>query len=415
MSRTRTEPFAKRRCEEKRAEAMAPTQHFDGSLGRLLADTYEAALDPGAWVRLLPKLIDFVGGWSGMIGVTKPVASMSSAALMHNIDPVLIARHSADFSAVDPWVDSYQRRHGPIAKADGIWLHGPAYVDTHALRKTAVGQEIFDPIGIGDLLTVGLSSLSDRFNFFATFRPSRAPGFGASSIRRFRMLAPHVVRASQIQKRVIAIEGRIDAASHALAHVPYGLFALAADGHVLTMNPEAERILNARDGLTTRCGVLAATAAPDRLRAAMSRAGSLAASATTEHGEIVRIPRPSARRPYQVLMAPVPAAPSERLLGFTGRPTVAIAIVCDPEASPLPTAAALCQLFSLTPALSRLAATLAAGKTLAEHAEEARITVGTARVQLKELFARTNTSRQAELVRVLLTSLAALRTPTGAE
>jgi len=82
--------------------------------------------------------------------------------------------------------------------------------------------------------------------------------------------------------------------------------------------------------------------------------------------------------------------------------------VSDPEAAPEPAAETLRRLFGLTPAVSKLAAALAAGRTIADHAEEARITQGTARWHMKELFARTGTSRQAELVRLLLGGIAQL-------
>lgn len=78
----------------------------------------------------------------------------------------------------------------------------------------------------------------------------------------------------------------------------------------------------------------------------------------------------------------------------------------------MPAARALRQLLGLTPALARLAAALAAGETVAEQAEKAGVTQGTARNQLKELFARTGTQRQAELVRVLLSGVAQLRVET---
>jgi hypothetical protein len=46
----------------------------------------------------------------------------------------------------------------------------------------------------------------------------------------------------------------------------------------------------------------------------------------------------------------------------------------------------------LTPALSRLAAAIGVGMTVKAYADEAAITEGTARQQLKELFARTGTA-----------------------
>ena len=59
-------------------------------------------------------------------------------------------------------------------------------------------------------------------------------------------------------------------------------------------------------------------------------------------------------------------------------------------------------LFALTPAEARLAEQFANGISLTEVADNLRITVATARTQLKSVFRKTGTSRQAELVRLLL-------------
>jgi DNA-binding CsgD family transcriptional regulator len=58
-------------------------------------------------------------------------------------------------------------------------------------------------------------------------------------------------------------------------------------------------------------------------------------------------------------------------------------------------------LFDLTPAEARVAAGIAAGKTVRDLANEAGIAAGTVRQQLKSVFSKTGASRQAELVCIL--------------
>jgi DNA-binding CsgD family transcriptional regulator len=60
-------------------------------------------------------------------------------------------------------------------------------------------------------------------------------------------------------------------------------------------------------------------------------------------------------------------------------------------------------MFGLTEAEARLADVLAAGEDLRAAALKLRITYGTARTRLAEIFQKTNTHRQAELVTLLLT------------
>jgi DNA-binding CsgD family transcriptional regulator len=53
---------------------------------------------------------------------------------------------------------------------------------------------------------------------------------------------------------------------------------------------------------------------------------------------------------------------------------------------------------------------MASGNSLDEAAEKMNVTVSTARTYLKQVFSKTGTGRQAELMRLILTSPALIRT-----
>jgi DNA-binding CsgD family transcriptional regulator len=64
--------------------------------------------------------------------------------------------------------------------------------------------------------------------------------------------------------------------------------------------------------------------------------------------------------------------------------------------------------FGLTPSEARLALHLITGETLRSAAAELHISYETARTQLKHIFSKTGTCRQAELVAVIVTAFPAL-------
>ena len=66
-------------------------------------------------------------------------------------------------------------------------------------------------------------------------------------------------------------------------------------------------------------------------------------------------------------------------------------------------------LFGLTSSEATLASKLIEGKGLEPAAKKSSIGINTARTHLKKVFSKTNTSRQAELVRVLLRSVGFVR------
>lgn len=63
----------------------------------------------------------------------------------------------------------------------------------------------------------------------------------------------------------------------------------------------------------------------------------------------------------------------------------------------------------LTPAESRIARGIARGEPLAAIAEANGISIGTARTQLKSVFVKTGTHRQAQLVALLAGTIERLR------
>ena len=89
------------------------------------------------------------------------------------------------------------------------------------------------------------------------------------------------------------------------------------------------------------------------------------------------------------------------------RPAVCIVIADPDDARTLPIDG--CQdAFDLTEAEGRLAARLTAGEGLRSSAHSLGITYGTARARLAEIFQKTETRRQGELINLLLTTLVAI-------
>src|SRR5262249_58164983 len=85
-----------------------------------------------------------------------------------------------------------------------------------------------------------------------------------------------------------------------------------------------------------------------------------------------------------------------------GRRRMAALPAADPGAAAAPPVEALCALYGLTAAEARLAAALAAGQSLQDYATASGIARCTARWQLQQVLAKTDTHRQSDLVRLIL-------------
>ena len=78
-----------------------------------------------------------------------------------------------------------------------------------------------------------------------------------------------------------------------------------------------------------------------------------------------------------------------------------LVVLADPEKRSRPAEAALCSAFNLTAAKARLASPLAAGEAIETASSALGIAAGTARNQLKSVFAKIGIRRQPELVSML--------------
>jgi DNA-binding CsgD family transcriptional regulator len=82
-------------------------------------------------------------------------------------------------------------------------------------------------------------------------------------------------------------------------------------------------------------------------------------------------------------------------------PCQVIAVLVDLEARVRLVERDLMSIFNLTPAEARLASRLSSGDSIEEIAGQLSITYETSRKQLKSIFQKTNTHRQAQLVALL--------------
>jgi DNA-binding CsgD family transcriptional regulator len=105
------------------------------------------------------------------------------------------------------------------------------------------------------------------------------------------------------------------------------------------------------------------------------------------------------------MVTPLLAAPGRSVMSDA---VVAI-FVADPSARFYAGPEALTELYQLTLSEAELVRLLAAGLSLEEAADKRGVSLNTARSHLKHVFAKTETSRQGELVRLIISGVGQIR------
>jgi DNA-binding NarL/FixJ family response regulator len=112
----------------------------------------------------------------------------------------------------------------------------------------------------------------------------------------------------------------------------------------------------------------------------------------------VQLPRPSGLLALDVLVQPLTP-------GAHGA-AVAALFITDPDSTPSLTNQILAERFGLTPMEAKVANALAQGLSVKAIAEACRLSTQTTRWYVKQVLAKTGTSRQAEVVCLLLSLMA---------
>jgi DNA-binding CsgD family transcriptional regulator len=168
---------------------------------------------------------------------------------------------------------------------------------------------------------------------------------------------------------------------------------------VLFVNKIAEELFRDGAGLRLRDNVLAAEIYSESERLQRMIAESHSAECFRDGAlSTLEISRGAGRRSLSVLVAPLRMARNDTFLDDA----YSIVIIKDSDARKKPPASILRSRFSLTTAEARLALEILNGDGIAAAARRLSVSQTTARTHLAQVFAKTGTRRQAELVRILL-------------
>lgn len=349
----------------------------------LLVDLYACPTEPARWARLLDRLCDETGacsavvqrfafdgdavrlGWQAMDSRTLRGQSLPDARLAPHDNPRLERRRGL-------------RGLDRVVRDDELFERGdPA----RELLQRRLAR-----LGMGRFLGALQALRDDHYLGIALHRAhDDAQDFGSAQATRLERLAPHLRQACELTHELHGARDGLALLRGHLDHLRCGLVVCDREARVQWMNRRAQGLAQGGAELHLHAHTLRARGTSDAaaLRSAVAAASAAPRFLALGEGE-------------RALHLAMRAQGDSVLVALTGR--------SDIEAVPLQ---AWCSLLGVTRAEAALVATLAEGGTLEQHAQRRGVAPGTVRGQLKQVLAKTGTHRQAELVRLALSSAAA--------
>lgn len=359
---------------------------------------YDAALEPALWQNVLQDIAGKMGGDQGAL-ILQNQSSGQGDAVLANIDPVAIEEFFGYFATRNP-----MQQHNLKFLESGAQLTLSVLTDQDVLpRDELIRTEYYNDFmrrfEMKSTLMIGLAFDGTSGTSIAITRPASREDFGQPEIEMGHALQRHLIKALKIGRELDSSQTVGGALGDILEKSGRGVFLTDANGRIRYANEAANEIVAKNDGLSDKGSVLAATnrAHAKKLEAILAAAAAPERSQRT--GGSLLLPRLSRQHPLSVIAMPVNA---EMGAPFHTGP-LALVCVTDPDRETgLPQQQLIRDLFDLTPAETRVAMELLAAeepKAIARHLD---LSVNTVRVHMASIFRKTHTSRQAELVRLLM-------------
>jgi len=332
------------------------------------------------WRNVCDGLAEYLGG-VGSVFVPEDLAQqgpwlVSSASL----EPLISAIFRDNWHLRNP-----RRRTIPVIKQRGYGsdLDLPDTV----VKRDPFYNELIAQQKLGSFVGIGLDVGKQTWIASVELAANTAP-LGDEMFARTDRVRQSLLAAMRTSEALGA--HRFESWRDLLAETGRAIFVIDRNGRVLDRNAASEPFMV--DGLLLKKGLLAASD-PARDPAFQNLLGVARLSAPG-----AALPPPVLWRSPQNQLLVADAMPiNQKLLAFHD-PAAALIVVRTVQQRALGLVDLVKERASLTDAEARLAVALFEGKSLAEYAADVGNTVGTVRQQLKAVFRKTQTGRQAELV-----------------
>lgn len=355
---------------------------------------YEAAVEPDLWPTVMERVADAVSGTGAWLSDLDMVDG-GGGGLITRIDPQMPSLYAAYYAQRNPLSnvadpDEYLSNWAPRILTDEDWM------PKAELLASEYYNDFLRPQDIHSTVMIRLAKRGRRVAVLNINRTHRQEQYGPAELEILADLHPHLIRGFDLTQRFSGLRDLNRGLAEMLDRSPQAMLLTDAAGRIRHSNRAAEALLTGEGGgivsrrgvLTTRCVQYA------RKLAALI---ACAAGRNEPIGGSMAIDDPSIGPQVYVSVAPASAARGCDSRSEGG----AIVCVTARRSSFGNRRRQLRDLFGLTEAEARVALSLLTGASPAETATAHAVSLNTVRTQISRILEKTDTRRQADLIRLL--------------
>lgn len=227
-------------------------------LTNLIGGLYEGAGDADGimeGLKSIATVIDSNGFTTQTVGTETPEKKFGAG---HGLDEEMYGEHFTRFSKTDPWLLSGFAMTDILLSDNSSVYIGSEFVPMESVKKTEWARELGkDRLDVLDCALVPVLDDFGSITLVSFLRPNMTGIYQEPEKRLLRSLAPHIRNALKLNSTVASLVERERSLLDHFDSLNEAVFTLDVDGRLISLNGQAQELLQDSDLIAFRNGVMA--------------------------------------------------------------------------------------------------------------------------------------------------------------
>ena len=354
---------------------------------------YETALDPSLWkeaMLLCSRQVNGIAAHIMSVDKTKKKPVFLVAAGDGELpDMENQSQYINYYVKIDPRMSVMEKA------SQNEWRFCSTYMDQQFVNHNEFYQDFLIPSGGRYAMGMWIDDCAESKTVLGLHRSLSQPAFSEPEKQIADRFIGHIQRALRLQRHTKTLNEKAELGARAIDSFSLSMIIVDSKAFVLHLNSEAKALIDAKqNGIHIKNNRLSADSPKEnhKLNDLITQATSYPAIGGAMFFNCSNNPQTQ-----QVFVTPLPASSP---YAQDWQTPLALVLMMKPN-QPCPSLQFLGKLYNFSPAEIKVCASLMQGKSPEEYALEAGVSVHTVRTQIKNLFRKTETNRQSELVALL--------------